>query len=188
MGLVHVEFEWSDEHGTCCDCGLPAAYVLDGVSRRPDNAPSAEDFRCSICAALAASEGERIRYLFAEDEAYAHESHGGAAGSFRAEGCTLCPEDVPDYKAINGCESDLEACCTAGGVCDSDLEGCCIAAADASEIVSVAGVNPHCDICDEAQQPEDDWNGDTGNHVACEANDDLGREFAMAHAIADGSW
>lgn len=38
-----------------------------------------------------------------------------------------------------------------------------------SEIVSVCGVNPRCDICGRAQQPEDEWNGDTGNHRACEA-------------------
>lgn len=37
-----------------------------------------------------------------------------------------------------------------------------------SEIVSVCGINPRCDICGKAQQPEDEWNGDTGNHRACE--------------------
>lgn len=38
----------------------------------------------------------------------------------------------------------------------------------ASEIVSVTGRNPVCDICDKAQQPGDYWNGVTGNHVECE--------------------
>ncbi len=43
-----------------------------------------------------------------------------------------------------------------------------IGTTNASEIVSVCGVNPTCDICGEAQQPEDEWNGETGNHVECE--------------------
>jgi hypothetical protein len=32
-------------------------------------------------------------------------------------------------KEINGCDSDLEFCCTLDGLCESDLEGCCAAAA-----------------------------------------------------------
>lgn len=39
---------------------------------------------------------------------------------------------------------------------------------DPSEIESVTGIHPRCDICGRAQQPEDDWNGETGNHRACE--------------------
>jgi hypothetical protein len=41
-------------------------------------------------------------------------------------------------------------------------------ASDESEIVSVCGVNPRCDICGKAQQPDDDWNDETGNHRICE--------------------
>lgn len=39
---------------------------------------------------------------------------------------------------------------------------------DPSPIKSVTGISPRCDICGKAQQPEDDWNGETGNHRACE--------------------
>lgn len=42
---------------------------------------------------------------------------------------------------------------------------------DPSEIVSVDGVHPRCDTCGKAQQPEDDWNGETGNHLSCEKED-----------------
>ena len=44
---------------------------------------------------------------------------------------------------------------------------------DPSEIVSVDGVCPRCDICGRSQQPEDDWNGETGNHVDCEDENGL---------------
>jgi hypothetical protein len=50
-------------------------------------------------------------------------------------------------------------------------------------------VTPKCDICNEPELCPDgrddcqfqpgDWNGETGNHLSCEANDDLGREFLM---------
>jgi hypothetical protein len=43
---------------------------------------------------------------------------------------------------------------------------------DPSEIVSVDGIHPRCDLCGMAQQPEDDWNGETGNHRDCEATAD----------------
>lgn len=57
-GLVHVEFDWSPEYGDCYDCGLPAAYKTDD--------PPAH-ILCSVCAAAAAAEGERITWLFADD-------------------------------------------------------------------------------------------------------------------------
>lgn len=31
-------------------------------------------------------------------------------------------------------------------------------------------VQPICDICDHPQWREGEWNGETGNHVECEAN------------------
>ena len=63
--LVHVEFDWSDEHGECYECGLPAAYALDYNFANEKNEAA---LRCSVCAALAASEGAILTYLFAEDD------------------------------------------------------------------------------------------------------------------------
>lgn len=64
--LVHVAFDWSDEFGVCYDCGLPAAYRVESSyeSLQGDAA-----LRCSVCAAMAASEGEPITYLFADNYA-----------------------------------------------------------------------------------------------------------------------
>lgn len=62
--LVHVEFDWSNEHGECYDCGLPAAYKLKHIGL--DNH---QDFvLCSVCAAYHASHGDEIVYLFDEEE------------------------------------------------------------------------------------------------------------------------
>lgn len=52
--ILHV---WSTEMGECYDCGSPAAYEIE----RPNGASSRF---CSVCAALLASEGEVIKYLF----------------------------------------------------------------------------------------------------------------------------
>ena len=30
------------------------------------------------------------------------------------------------------------------------------------------GIIPTCDLCGEAQLVDDEWNGETGNHFACE--------------------
>lgn len=39
-------------------------------------------------------------------------------------------------------------------------------------IESVCGIRPRCDICEQhpedAPEPPDDWNGETGNHKSCE--------------------
>jgi len=58
--LVRVTFDWSDEFGECYECGRPAAYDVE-EPRLTDAARK----RCSVCAALAASEGTPIRWLFA---------------------------------------------------------------------------------------------------------------------------
>jgi hypothetical protein len=50
--LIQVTFEWSDEHGTCEDCGLPAAFRAE---RRPV---------CAVCAANAAAEGDRVTRIY----------------------------------------------------------------------------------------------------------------------------
>jgi hypothetical protein len=49
-----------------------------------------------------------------------------------------------------------------------------------SEIVSVTGINPRCDICGKAQQPDDPWNGDTGNHRPCEVAVFTYREYDLS--------
>lgn len=57
--LELVVFTWSNEHGHCYECGVPAAYALKGYK-------SKDALRCAVCAALVASEGEEIEYLFKE--------------------------------------------------------------------------------------------------------------------------
>lgn len=52
-GMVRVTFDWSPEHGECYDCGLPAAYALDGET-------DPEALRCSVCAAAAIHSGDAI--------------------------------------------------------------------------------------------------------------------------------
>lgn len=47
----------------------------------------------------------------------------------------------------------------------------CAGGDDCSPILSAADVHPRCDICGKAQQPRDDWNGETGNHRFCEARE-----------------
>lgn len=61
--LVTVTFEWSDEHGECYDCGLPAAYYLYGRTRKPGVVYEPADIRCSVCAANLAADGETIRRI-----------------------------------------------------------------------------------------------------------------------------
>lgn len=59
-----VIFEWSTKHGTCQDCGLPAAYRLSNevyANREPV-------LLCSVDAAYHAAQGEEIEYLFKELE------------------------------------------------------------------------------------------------------------------------
>lgn len=58
MALIRVVFDWSDEKGRCYECGIPAAYTSSEHSSSPEN------LRCSVCAALDASRGAAIIYLF----------------------------------------------------------------------------------------------------------------------------
>lgn len=65
-GLVRVTFEWDPRFGECYDCGAPAAYIRGLVPVNPTSVP--EKLLCSVCAAIAASEGgETITWLFAEE-------------------------------------------------------------------------------------------------------------------------
>lgn len=54
--LVEVKFQWSDEYGTCYECGLPAAFLVGDRKQSADSA----DLRCAVCAANAAADGELI--------------------------------------------------------------------------------------------------------------------------------
>ena len=68
MSIVHVEFDWDDAKGKCWDCGNPAAYCVPdmyGPNHRLDNA----NLMCSVCAAYHASTGERIVYIWSDDDA-----------------------------------------------------------------------------------------------------------------------
>lgn len=52
-----VVFGWSNKHGHCDDCGLPAAFAREPLASR----------LCAVCAANAAADGERIFRLDPED-------------------------------------------------------------------------------------------------------------------------
>lgn len=84
MGVVHgpsltpgreiVVFEWNTELGHCYECGLPAAFwlpnVYEGFLARPrDQYGVADDEkRCSVCAANAAADGERVARILTREE------------------------------------------------------------------------------------------------------------------------
>lgn len=57
-----VTFFWSNEHGRCTDCGLPAAFLIPYRygSGKPDRL-------CAVCAANAAADGARVERLFSDD-------------------------------------------------------------------------------------------------------------------------
>jgi hypothetical protein len=69
--LVTVVFGWSPKHGKCYECSLPAAYEMANgyVADEPvwSDEPDPENLRCSVCAAMAAANGERIRWMFADE-------------------------------------------------------------------------------------------------------------------------
>lgn len=50
--LVAVVFHWHTVHGTCQECGLPAAYTVSDMWRA-----------CCVCAAVAAAGGADIQAL-----------------------------------------------------------------------------------------------------------------------------
>lgn len=57
-----VTFVWSREHGSCSDCGLPAAFY--GVHAYGQGK---HQKLCSVCAANAAADGQPIRRIYRED-------------------------------------------------------------------------------------------------------------------------
>jgi hypothetical protein len=52
--------------GYCYECGCPAAYIIGDVIREPSRGIRLDELRCSVCAAIAASDGEKIEWLFRE--------------------------------------------------------------------------------------------------------------------------
>jgi hypothetical protein len=55
--LAHVVI-WSEDYGTCYDCGKPAAFALpDAYGENPDNVIEDTHKRCAICAANGAADG-----------------------------------------------------------------------------------------------------------------------------------
>jgi hypothetical protein len=73
-GLIHVEFDWSNEFGLCEDCGdLPASYfapdlVVTHHKLSGEVVVQTGHKLCPICAAMWASYGERLERLWQEDE------------------------------------------------------------------------------------------------------------------------
>jgi hypothetical protein len=64
--VISVTFGWSDVFGYCYECGCPAAYIIGDVIREPSRGIRLDELRCSVCAAIAASDGEKIEWLFRE--------------------------------------------------------------------------------------------------------------------------
>lgn len=63
--LVTILAAWSENHGQCYDCGLPAAFRVPDAygnawERGKDETLGPEHLRCAVCAANAAVMGERI--------------------------------------------------------------------------------------------------------------------------------
>lgn len=61
--LETVVFHWSTEKGRCLDCGLPAAYRLVNMAH-----DGGDFLLCSVDAAYHAAYGDKIEYLFGEEE------------------------------------------------------------------------------------------------------------------------
>ncbi len=76
--IRELKFRWSDEHGTCYDCGAPAAYALPArYGRSADSEVREEDKLCSVCFAAEAYLGFGIgTYLF-HDEVFGDGGLGG---------------------------------------------------------------------------------------------------------------
>lgn len=70
-GFEVVTFVWSNEHGHCYDCGLPAHFFLplaylSGDKVVPGQEPTDQNKRCGVCAANAAAEGETVKRIVEE--------------------------------------------------------------------------------------------------------------------------
>jgi hypothetical protein len=63
-----VLFHWSTEHGTCYECGLPAAFYLPDAYGMDSEGPTEVNKRCAVCAANDAAEGERVARIASLDE------------------------------------------------------------------------------------------------------------------------
>lgn len=74
-GFEVATFVWSNEHGHCYECGLPAAFYLPvaylkeepGATNEGDEGPTEWNKRCAVCAANAAAEGEAVKRIDEED-------------------------------------------------------------------------------------------------------------------------
>lgn len=69
-GYEVVTFVWSNEHGYCYDCGMPAHFFLPYAYIPGDitpgclgQKPNDTNKRCGVCAANAAAEGETVRRI-----------------------------------------------------------------------------------------------------------------------------
>lgn len=69
-GYEVVTFVWSNKHGWCYDCGMPAAFFLPRAyinetnnPGAPDQGPTDTNKRCGICAANAAAEGTTVQRI-----------------------------------------------------------------------------------------------------------------------------
>lgn len=68
QGIVTVLMRWSNKHGECYGCGLPAAFWIPNrnVDHLSPTAPHASEKRCAVCAANEAAEGLLIRRIDSE--------------------------------------------------------------------------------------------------------------------------
>lgn len=58
-GVEIVTFAWSNEHGHCYECGLPAAFYLPTAYGQTEP-PNDTNKRCAVCATNAAVDGETV--------------------------------------------------------------------------------------------------------------------------------
>ena len=84
-----VVFGWSNKKGHCYECGAPAAYFTGtyasgtaaeceakmraetdgerGCANPSEHEPLTHQLRCSVCAAMAAADGEVITWMYREE-------------------------------------------------------------------------------------------------------------------------
>ena len=74
--MIKVVFYWSDKHGFCYECGLPAAFYAPSMYGEGIGKPLTSEHKlCAVCAANKAAEGEHIIRID-QHERFQHEVSG----------------------------------------------------------------------------------------------------------------